>query len=524
MRSIAIFILAAAFVVAWPGEARGITWSVVCLDPASSMAAEATGNTASRQVGSVDFGLGDRAAYWANTAASFVNLNPSGAISSKAYGLSATPPAGSADFGSGARAGIWSDTARSYVNLNPSGAKTSVAYATTGTKQAGFATFTYEVPNAALWSGTAGSFVNLNPSGAVDSTAYAISGTQQAGVARFNYSGTYKSHAAIWSGTAGSFVDLNPAAVNNSFAYATSGTQQAGVADGHAGIWTGTSGSFVDLNPTGAYNSAAFGTTGTHQVGYANFDEFGGVGEACIWQGTAGSYENLDVFLPPEYRGGGSWANAVYTSGGEVWVTGGTFGGNAILWHGVTYDLTIRKFFDTNEQDGVYNEADQDKYLSGWDFFVNNYAHGGSYGQAFTTDANGEANVSGLTAGQYDIYEIPKGTGWFLTAGANPRTVTVTADGTAVVTEFANQLPGDANQDETVNLADFTILKAHFGEDPAQWRDGNFNEDSTVNLSDFTILKAHFGEGSTGSSVPEPTSAALLLAAGLGILKRRRGN
>jgi len=179
-------------------------------------------------------------------------------------------------------------------------------------------------------------------------------------------------------------------------------------------------------------------------------------------------------------------------------------------------NLTVKKFFDCN-LDNVKNGEDID--LAGWQFNVSNVAHGGSYNQNHTTDANGEIVLLNVAPGDYDITETIKGTGWVL-AAANPRTVTV-AMGNNVV-DFGNQLPGDANQDEKVNLADFTLLKAHFGEDPAGWTFGNFNTDTTVNLSDFTILKAHFGEGApSAGGVPEPASAMLILVGALAVLRRR---
>jgi len=84
-------------------------------------------------------------------------------------------------------------------------------------------------------------------------------------------------------------------------------------------------------------------------------------------------------------------------------------------------------------------------------------------------------------------------------------------------------IPGDANLDDIVNLADFTILKAHFGQSPAEWTDGDFNDDNVVNLADFTIQKAHFGESrSTSSAVPEPATALLVFGAFAAVLRRRK--
>jgi hypothetical protein len=69
-------------------------------------------------------------------------------------------------------------------------------------------------------------------------------------------------------------------------------------------------------------------------------------------------------------------------------------------------------------------------------------------------------------------------------------------------------LPGDANHDRSVNLADFNILKANFGKVPAVWEEGNFNDDDAVNLGDFNILKANFGR-SGEAAVPEPSAVVL---------------
>jgi hypothetical protein len=61
-------------------------------------------------------------------------------------------------------------------------------------------------------------------------------------------------------------------------------------------------------------------------------------------------------------------------------------------------------------------------------------------------------------------------------------------------------LAGDANRDGTVNLQDFNILAANFGQSPRTFTQGDFNYDGTVNLQDFNILAIKFGQ-----SVPPAT-------------------
>ena len=57
-------------------------------------------------------------------------------------------------------------------------------------------------------------------------------------------------------------------------------------------------------------------------------------------------------------------------------------------------------------------------------------------------------------------------------------------------------LAADANRNRSVNLDDFTILAANFGQTGKVFTQGNFNysPDGRVNLDDFTILAAQFGK------------------------------
>jgi hypothetical protein len=54
-------------------------------------------------------------------------------------------------------------------------------------------------------------------------------------------------------------------------------------------------------------------------------------------------------------------------------------------------------------------------------------------------------------------------------------------------------LQGDANHDANVNLADFNVLAANFGQSNRIFSQGDFNYDGQVNLNDFNILASRFG-------------------------------
>ena len=80
-------------------------------------------------------------------------------------------------------------------------------------------------------------------------------------------------------------------------------------------------------------------------------------------------------------------------------------------------------------------------------------------------------------------------------------------------------LPGDANEDGTIDLQDFGLLKANFG-GPGGWSEGDFNGDDTIDLQDFGLLKSNFGAGVT--PIPEPVTMVILAAAAAPLLTRRK--
>ncbi|HEY1921846.1 MAG TPA: PEP-CTERM sorting domain-containing protein [Tepidisphaeraceae bacterium] len=113
--------------------------------------------------------------------------------------------------------------------------------------------------------------------------------------------------------------------------------------------------------------------------------------------------------------------------------------------------------------------------------------------------------------------------------------------------ELKYTLSGDANLDGIVSGVDFTILVGNLGKSVNAWDKGDFNYDGVVSGVDFTALVGNLGKAANGAdvtlpaadlaaidafaaangllaSVPEPTSAGLLIAAGVGMLARRRRN
>ncbi|MEM7807692.1 MAG: choice-of-anchor tandem repeat NxxGxxAF-containing protein [Planctomycetota bacterium] len=109
---------------------------------------------------------------------------------------------------------------------------------------------------------------------------------------------------------------------------------------------------------------------------------------------------------------------------------------------------------------------------------------------------------------------------------------TASSGGVAVWTppSIDDIVPGDANLDGVVDLADFGVLRANFGETWAYLTTADFDGDRDVDLGDFGILRSNFGGSASdlaaidawAVTVPEPTGVGLVGLVGLGSLRRRR--
>jgi hypothetical protein len=114
-----------------------------------------------------------------------------------------------------------------------------------------------------------------------------------------------------------------------------------------------------------------------------------------------------------------------------------------------------------------------------------------------------------------------------------------TTDGTAVVARYT--VSGDATMDGAVNFADLLALAKNYNAQDAYWMQGDFDYDGRVNFSDLLLLAKHYNGAVAGEAlaagpagfeadvaaafaqaVPEPGAVGWVVAAGVGLARRRR--
>ncbi|MGN6369672.1 MAG: hypothetical protein ACTHN5_15540, partial [Phycisphaerae bacterium] len=77
---------------------------------------------------------------------------------------------------------------------------------------------------------------------------------------------------------------------------------------------------------------------------------------------------------------------------------------------------------------------------------------------------------------------------------------------TTTSTMTLNVLPGDANQDNKIDLTDLSIVLNNFGKQSPLWTDGNFDGAATLNLTDLSFVLNNFG-----ASLPSPAITPTLI-------------
>ncbi len=109
----------------------------------------------------------------------------------------------------------------------------------------------------------------------------------------------------------------------------------------------------------------------------------------------------------------------------------------------------------------------------------------GAASYSVTTDQWGDFSLSGLTPGTYDIGVKNRHT------LRNLKSSVTLLEGTNNI-DLGTLLEGDANDDNQVNISDFSLLRLGFA--PGYDERVDFNEDGVVSIHDFSLLAASFGE------------------------------
>lgn len=100
----------------------------------------------------------------------------------------------------------------------------------------------------------------------------------------------------------------------------------------------------------------------------------------------------------------------------------------------------------------------------------------------FTTEASGQVTVGALPAGAYQV--------WAKGSNTLAATATITLSAAATI-NLGTLASGDVNNDNVVNIGDFSLLAASFG--TTSGGPADMNADGAVNISDFSLLAANFG-------------------------------
>ncbi len=93
------------------------------------------------------------------------------------------------------------------------------------------------------------------------------------------------------------------------------------------------------------------------------------------------------------------------------------------------------------------------------------------------------------------------------------------------ISQGANPIPGDANDDGVVDVSDLGILATNYGAGGGfGWGDADFTGDGFVDVSDLGILATNYGNtaAAAAQAVPEPATWVVFLGAVLSLIVTRR--
>jgi hypothetical protein len=92
--------------------------------------------------------------------------------------------------------------------------------------------------------------------------------------------------------------------------------------------------------------------------------------------------------------------------------------------------------------------------------------------------------------------------------------------GAKVLYTTATGLPGDFNNDNLVNAADYTVWRDNQGSTSSLAADASGN--GKVDQADYNIWSANYGSSAAATAVPEPTAVLMALLGVAGFTGARR--
>jgi hypothetical protein len=125
--------------------------------------------------------------------------------------------------------------------------------------------------------------------------------------------------------------------------------------------------------------------------------------------------------------------------------------------------------------------------------------------QSLTTDAQGSFQLPGIPEGTYLVrvkhpHAVSRQSAPVTFSSATAASSSLANSLTAVNLNFGALLPGDANDDDHVDIVDFSLLRASFGSQticttrlPPALPCSDFDATGSVDIVDFSLLRSSFG-------------------------------